>query len=190
MSSFEYLGILVSVVLGLAITRLTAGTSQSIKRSDVRLFWVQLSWTFGIWLYVLAIWWGMVSWDLLDEWTFPLFLFIMFYATVLYLLADALYPHRMPPGTDLEEHFYSHRRWFFGLLAVGGLVDIPETVLKETMGLREVPTAYFVFVGAWLLVAVAGFVSTNRKVHAVLAVGWPLMVLTYLTGSLYMLWQG
>lgn len=190
MSSFEYLGILVSVVMGLALTRLTASASQSIKRRDVKVFWVQLAWTFGIWLYVLAIWWGMVSWDFLDSWTFPLFLFIMLYATVLYLLADALYPHRMPPGTDLEAHFYDHRRWFFGLLAFAALVDTPETVLKETLGLRPVPDLYYPFVASWLGMALVGFVSSSRKVHGVLAVAWPIMVLSYLAGSLFFLFRG
>ena len=190
MSSFEYLGILVSVVLGLAITRLTAGASQSIKRDDVRIFWVQLAWTFGIWLYVLAIWWGMVSWDFLGEWPFPLFLFIMLYATLLYLLADALYPHRMPPGTDLEEHFYSHRRWFFGLLALGAVLDLPETMLKESMGLRPVPVLYYPFVAAWFGMAVVGLVSSNRTVHRVLAIAWPVMVLSYLGEALFVLFRG
>lgn len=184
MTSFEYLGILVSVMLGLAITRLIAGLSVSMIRSrEVKPYWVQRAWTAGIWLYVLGIWWGMVSWDDLRQWTFPLFLFIMLYATILYLLADSLYPHRMPPGTDLEEHFYAQRRWFFGLLALGAIVDVPETVLKQTMELRLVPGGYPLFVGLWFAAAVVGFSTDNRAVHSVLAIAWPALVLLYVAGA-------
>lgn len=190
MSSFEYLGILVSVVMGLALTRLTASSAQSIKRKDIRVYWVQLVWTFSVWLYVLAIWWGMVSWDFLTDWTFPLFLFIMLYATLLYVLADALYPHRMPPNTDFEEHFYSHRRWFFGLLALGAVVDVPETILKESMGLRPVPEGYSLFIAGWLGIALVGFFSSNRRVHAALAIAWPVMVFSYLTSVVFFLFRG
>ncbi|MDH3427475.1 MAG: hypothetical protein OEM23_03485, partial [Gemmatimonadota bacterium] len=118
MSSFEYLGILVSVVLGLALARLTSNVSRSIKRkADYQPYWVQWVWTFNVWLLLLGVWWGMVSWDFLDGWTFFLFLFIMLYATLLFMLADALYPYDMVPGTDLKAHFFEHRRWFFGLFA-------------------------------------------------------------------------
>jgi len=191
MSSFEYLAILVSVVLGLAIARLTAKLSQSIKRKTrVQSYWVQRVWTFNIWLYVLGIWWGMVSWDRLEEWTFFLFLFIMLYATVIFLLADALYPDDMAPGTNLEEYFFAHRRWFFGLLVLTALVDIPETMLKEILELRPAPDGYLGLVAFWLVTAAVGMLTENRKVHAVLAIAWPVVTLGYVSQALFMLWGG
>jgi len=191
MTSFEYLAILVSVILGLAIARLTAKLSESIKRkADIRKYWVQRVWTFNIWLYILGIWWGMVSWDRLDDWTFFLFMFIMLYATVIYLLADALYPDDMSPGVNLEDYFFDHRRWFFGLLALTALVDVPETLLKEVLELRAAPVGYAWLVGFWLLVAATGMVTSNRKVHAVLVIAWPVVTLGYVSQALFMLWGG
>lgn len=191
MSSFEYLGILVSVVLGLALTRLITGLSVSmIRQRQVKTYWVQRAWTAGIWLYVLGIWWGMVSWDFLPQWTYTLFLFIMLYATILFLLADSLYPHSMTPGTDLKQYFYAQRKWFFGLLALGAIVDVPETLLKASMGLRPVPGAYPLFVGPWFIMAVIGYATDNQKVHSVLAIAWPALTLLYVAGAIPVLWRG
>lgn len=189
MSSFEYLAILVSVVMGLAIARLTSSLSESIKRKkQVRRYWVQRVWTFNVWVYVLGVWWGMVSWDRLNDWTFFLFLYIMLYATVIYLLADALYPSDMDRSPDLEEYFFAHRRWFFGLLALTALVDIPETVLKQTFDLRAIPVAYPMLVCGWLLIAGVGFSTSKRRVHAVLVVAWPILTLAYIAQALNVLW--
>jgi len=190
-SSFEYLGILVSVVLGLALARLTSNVSRSIKRkADYQPYWVQWVWTFNVWLLLLGVWWGMVSWDFLDGWTFFLFLFIMLYATLLFMLADALYPYDMVPGTDLKAHFFEHRRWFFGLFALCSLIDIPETILKETFDLRPVPAAYPVLVSSWFVIAVVGMATSNPRVHAVLAIAWPVVFLAFVSQALLVMWGG
>ena len=60
---FDYLAVLISVVLGLAITHVLTGVSRAINdRHNHPLDWVQLFWAVNVLAYVLAVWWGMYWW--------------------------------------------------------------------------------------------------------------------------------
>ena len=59
------------------------------------------------------------------------------------------------------------------------LFDIPETFAKQWWHLRAVPAQYPYLIGALLGIAAIGFISANRKVHAVLSVTWLPALLGY-----------
>lgn len=175
---FDYLGVLVSVIFGLALTHSLTGVSRVIQmRSHVRVYWVHLVWTLNIILYVLGLWWGMYWWKHLDDWTIERFLFLSGYASVIYLLSALLYPHEVAEGFDFEKHFESNRRWFFGVFLFALLLDIPETLSKGVSHLRDVPAQYVVFVPWMLGLGVAGFVFGGRRVQSLLAL---LVLFTFL----------
>jgi hypothetical protein len=181
MSLFEYLGVLISVVMGLGITHLLIGTSKVIQNRDtIRVYWVHSLWTVNVLVYILAIWWGMFWWSSLAEWTFYHFLFVTLYAVALFLLAAMLYPWDFPDDFDFEEYFFRNQTWFFGIQFVAWLVDIPETIFKAGTGLRELPGLYFAFVGTLLTLSLIGALSSNRRFHRFYAVFWLLFVLGYL----------
>ncbi|NIQ81711.1 MAG: hypothetical protein GTN93_27175, partial [Anaerolineae bacterium] len=171
MTLFEYLGVLISVVMGLGITHLLIGTSKVIQhRESIRLYWVHAVWTVNILIYILVIWWGMFWWSSLEEWTFYNFLFVTLYAIVLFLLAAMLHPWDVPTDFDYEEHFFKNRAWFFSLFIVAWCIDVPETTLKAGMGLRELPQAYLLFVTTMLTLSLVGALTRNRLYHAFFAV--------------------
>ena len=189
MTSFEYLSVLIAVIMGLAVTRLLSGVGQVIRRREqVRGYWVHSLWSFNVLIYLLGVWWGMFAWDQAPSWNYFVFLFIVLYAIVLYLTADVLYPNAVESEVDLREHFFGHRHWFFGLLLVAHLLDIPETYWKESLGLRPVPSEYSLMLAAWFAVAVAGLLSSNERLHRALPVvflgaammymGWGVLVLS------------
>ena len=69
MQAFEYLGVLVSVVIGLAMTHLVVGLVQLIQsRQSVTAYWVHLVWVFNILYTLLGFWWFFYSWQSLPEW--------------------------------------------------------------------------------------------------------------------------
>lgn len=181
---FDYLGVLISLILGLALTHLLYGLTRLIElRDSARIYWVQIVWTANIVLFVLAIWWGMFWWKHLAAWTFQQFLFLAGYSIVLFMLASLLYPHECGHETDFEAHFFKQRRWFFGLLIVVFLFDIPETLFKATDHLRGVPPQYIVFVPYMVAISIAGLVTANRRVHAVLSLLWLFGISAYLLFS-------
>ncbi len=178
---FEYLGVLISVVMGLAITHLLIGLSKVIHwRDSVRHYWVHYVWTLNVMVYVVGIWWNMFWWSRLEEWRFYEFLFILLYAVVLFLLASLLYPWSFKEGLDLRKHFLWNRSWFFGILALAWVIDIPETVMKAEGGLRALPGGYVVFVSTLIVLSIAAVFSKSERFHAFFAVFWLVWVLGYL----------
>ena len=179
MSVFEYIGVLVSVIMGLGITHLATGASKLIQhRSEVRLYLPHMLWTLNILMFILIIWWGMFSWSNHEEWFAYEYLFITLYAIVMFFLASLLYPWDMAKDVDVREHFFGNRTWFFGVLLVAWGIDVVATLVKANVGIRPLPTGYFVFIGVQMLIAIIGISSRNRIVHGVLPIIFLVVMLS------------
>ena len=179
---FDYLAVLISIILGLALTHLLFGCSRLIQlRGQVRIYWVQLVWTATVLFYVLALWWGMFWWKHLTLWSFQTFFFLVLYSIVVFMLASIVFPMEFGEGADFEAYFFKNRRWFFGLYILALLLDIPETLTKSFADLRPVPKEYVVFIGAMLAAGAAAFFTSNRKAHAVISVVTLASFVAYLT---------
>ena len=184
MGVFEYIGVLISVIMGLGITHLATGTSKAIQHRDtVRFYLPHVLWTVAILIYILMIWWGMFWWSQHEDWFAYEYLFITLYAIVLFFLASILYPWDMAPDIDFEASFFRNRRWFFGGLTLAWLIDIPETLFKADAGLRSVPDHYVVFVSIELAIALTGFMFKNRKLHFLLPIVYLTFTLSYVLAS-------
>jgi hypothetical protein len=178
---FDYFGVLVSVILGLALTHVLKGLAKLIQgRAQVQAYWVHVVWTANVVVYVLGIWWGMFWWKGLHAWTAEWFFFIATYAIALFMWASMLYPTVAARGLDCEAYFFANRRWFFAIQLAVVLLDIPETLEKQRLHLRDVPAAYVFVVPGLLVITLVGLVTDRRQVHAVLAVGWLVILLAYL----------
>jgi hypothetical protein len=178
---FDYFGVLISVILGLALTHLLRGLAKLIQmRHEVRPYWVHIVWTLNVVMFVLEIWWGMFWWRGLQEWTVEWFYFISAYAIVLFMWASMLFPPEFSSGLDFEKHFFSNRYWFFGIQSVVVLMDVPETLAKGAAHLRDVPKQYGFIVTALLVISVSGLLSGRRRVHGLLCMAWMLIILSYL----------
>lgn len=113
MGIFEYLGVLISVIMGLGITHLATGAAKLIQHRDsVRLYLPHALWTINVLLFILLIWWGMFWWSGHDSWYAYEYLFITLYAIVLFFLASILYPWEMREDFDVREYFLKNRQWF------------------------------------------------------------------------------
>ena len=179
---FDYLGILISIILGLALTHLLFGCSRLIQlRHGVKIYWVQLGWTLNVLIYVLALWWGMFWWKHLTVWTFQVFLFLAAYSIVVFMMASLLFPVDFAEGADLEINFHQNRRWFFGLLLLALLLDIPETVAKGASALRDVPREYVAFLGVMIPITLVALITSNRRAHVGLCLAAMVTLIGYLT---------
>jgi hypothetical protein len=182
LSVFEYLGVLLSVIMGLGVTHLLAGISKTIHhRKTLRLFWVHTLWTFNILIQIVIIWWGMFWWSGQAEWSFFSFLLLLLYAVVLFLAASLMYPWELPDDFDFEVHFFETRPWFFSVLIIAWCIDIPETVLKSDGGLRGLPEAYVFLVATQLVMNLLGAIWPNATYHKIFAVFWPIFTVGYLS---------
>ena len=89
MTQHEYIFIAVSIILGLAITRLLH-TAAMITRAHSRVIfhWSSAIWTGSIMLYILQLWW--VGWGLrtIEQWTFLDFIVLVFGSSCIYGAAE------------------------------------------------------------------------------------------------------
>ena len=89
MTQHEYIFIAVSIILGLAITRLLHTMAmQTRAHSRVVFHWSSAIWAFSIMLYILQLWW--VGWGLraIEQWTFLDFIVLVFGSSCLYGAAE------------------------------------------------------------------------------------------------------
>ncbi len=178
---FDYFGILISVIFGLALTHLLRGLGRLIQmRRETQVYWVHIVWALNGVMLVLAIWWGMYWWKGLQIWSAEWFFFLAGYSVAIFMWVYVLFPAEFEAGANFESYFYDNRRWFFGIQTVVFLMDIPETLQKSVMHLRPTPVQYPLVIAGFLLISVIGLITANRRVHGVLCVAWLMVFLAYM----------
>ncbi len=182
MGIFEYLGVLISVIMGLGITHLAVGASKLVQNRDhCKPYLVHSLWTINVLLYILMIWWGMYWWSGYENWSVFQYLYITTYSIVLFFMSAMLYPYDMDKSIDVEAYFFKQRRWFFSALLVGWLMDVPETLMKSQDALRDIPRGYLVLVATMISITITGIVTSNRRVHFWLPIVWLLLIIGFIS---------
>ncbi len=103
MGVFEYLGVILSVIMGLGVTHILAGFSKTIhQRKTVKPYWVQALWALNVLIYIVTIWWGMFWWSGQQEWSYFQFLLLITYAILLFLSASLIFPWDISDDFDLQ----------------------------------------------------------------------------------------
>jgi hypothetical protein len=181
MSGFEYLIALVSVVAGLSLTRALSGLAKAIHlRGEVQFSAVHLTWTASLLLWLIDYWWFTFLLAPVEQWTIPLFLFVLIYGAIIYFLIALLFPDNLDSGIDLFEHFLKSRRWFFGTFIALGVLDLADSWTKTYYGVGTPPTIlYSVFIATWLLLGIFGATTTSLRYHRAIAFIWLTVVVSF-----------
>ena len=129
MDEFSFLSVLLSVILGLAITQILQGfRGLMLSRTKTRVYWPVIGWAILILLVCFQNWWSMFGMRNRHDWSFEQFAMILLQTILFYLLAGLVFPDFAGEGiVDLKESFYAHRRWFFFI----GLASIVVSVIKS-----------------------------------------------------------
>ena len=179
MQMFEYIIVLISIVIGLALTHLMQGIAGLIQHPDrSRIWWVHLVWVGYMFLNSIFWWWYEFRLQRIELWTFSLYAFVVFYAFYIYLICALRFPRDLEGYDGYRDYFLSRRKWFFGLLIGWGAVDLIDTAIKntaETNYFASLGTEYLISQVALTLAAVVGLVSRRESVHATIAI----LFLTY-----------
>lgn len=137
MESFNYLSVLISIILGLAIAQVLQGVRGLVlTRSKVKLYTPTILWTGMALLIAIQGWWASFSMHQQASWNFLGLLTIVLQATSVYMIAALILPDAKGDNTvDLREHYFAHRHWFFGAL-FGSIVF---SLLKELVLYGRLP---------------------------------------------------
>jgi len=188
MSSFEYVMVLVSIVIALAIAHLLTALGECVRRirglgEPIKLDAVFLLWVGDVLIWLISFWWWEFKFqEVVTEWSFGLYLFVIGYAIGLFMLAEILVPHRMYGVTDTYADFRDGRKWFFGALLLVQAIDLIDTFLKGTeWGMRPASVG---IVAVTVVMAITGFVSERRSVQLGVAIIAFTSQLLYIFGEL------
>ena len=181
--SFSYLTVLLSIVLGLAITQVLLGARGLIlTRAKVKLYYPTLIWAGLILLIAVQGWWANFALHTHAGWTFGALLVIILQAISLYMAAALVLPDVTGSALiDLRDHYFAHRSWFFGAL----LASLVFSVAKELVLAGHLPSPtnlefHLIFGFSVILAAI-----TRREwYHKLLAPVAALLFLIY-TGILF-----
>jgi len=175
MDQFEYVMVLVSIIIGLGITHVLFGLSGIVDRLSRRTVRLELSIAHATWLgfcfaWMIMFWWWEYRFvSRVSDWTVGLYLFLVGYSITLFLLSAILVPRSWEGVDSLKEYFLERRAWFYSLLLLATTMDFFDAYLK---GGLDYIYGQGVFVWMyWLLsvpAAIVGIGSTRLRVHDVM----------------------
>ena len=117
MTIFEYLLVLISIIVGLGIAHILSGIGRIVSHPGRRkIYWVHLLWVGWAFLWLVFFWWFEFARSMTKVWTPTTYLFLVLYAVLLYLFCVIVLPSEAPDGADYRQYYYSRRGWIFLLL--------------------------------------------------------------------------
>jgi hypothetical protein len=174
MGLFEFLMVLVSVVIGLGLTEILSGSANLLRARDtVRFHWFHILFQLGVFFGLLQQWWEFWDMESMGEIGFFAVLAILAPPVLLYLIANLLYPSS-PEGADLEEYYYRQAPLLWGLVIAGTVVGtfVQPLIFGERV-LQPANLSGIPMIAICLVLAV----SKDHRVHAVLG---PIIILMVL----------
>jgi hypothetical protein len=159
MTQHEYVFVAVSVILGLAITRLLNSVAELIRaHKRVTFHWATALWGGCVLLFILQLWW--VGWELrtVSEWTIIDFFVLILGAIFVYGAAELALPTEDYDVTDDEElDFLAHSHSFGRLSALSmlGYFCVGPHVNLTLFGNPTLPSIVFPTVGGILMLLIA-----------------------------------
>ena len=136
MDQFEYVMVLVSIIIGLGIAHILIGVGGIIDRLSSREDRLELSIAHAFWLafcfmwMVLFWWWEYRFSSRVSDWTMGLYLFLVLYAVSLFLMSVLLVPRSWDGVMSLQDYFLRRRVWFYSLLIWTIVLDQFDSYLK------------------------------------------------------------
>ena len=160
MGEFDFISILISIIIGLGITNLLSGAGRAFyRRQKSPIDEVHMVLTASTLLILVLNWWVIFSWRTETNWTFEKFLVLIVWMVSLFMLTIFLYP---PDLSESEEHrdiWLQNRVGYYSAFLVMCLFDILQTAMRG--GLFH-PVWYLPYVGHYALLSAAGLALRRR----------------------------
>ncbi len=189
MSDFEFISIILSIVVGLTITRVLGGLASIVEhRGQLRMNWFSVGWAITVALWSMAFWLGTIN-DTrsLESWTVGSFGILLLMAVGLYFMAAIALPSRIQPGVDLVTHFEAVRRPFFAMFAVWVALTTLSVLIWGVENLIRSGPPFWIGQTGSLAMALLGFATRNRLVHAAILIASLFLTLGLILIRMYVI---
>lgn len=186
MSDFEYLSVLVAIIVGIGVAHLLLSIGRIVgETKSLNVSSVQLLWTANVLMLLVAFWWWAIALRELEEWVFLQLLFLIFDVSLWCLLAAILFPITIPVNYDLSGHFERKRISFFSILILLAFTDPVTSSILGTEHLLELGWGYLHWILACLVAGVLGVFFRNKRLHQVIAIYWGMSLITFVLSWQY-----
>lgn len=136
-SPFEYVTVLISIILGLGITQILTGIADLIHKSErVTAYWPHLIWILFVLLLHIQEWWLLYELKGYQPWRLPTFLFVIAYPINLFVLARMLFPFALKGKViDLKLFYFTNWRKIFSIFTLSAMLSIAFNIFILEFGL-------------------------------------------------------
>lgn len=178
MDAFEYLSVLISIVLGLGITQLLSGFSRwLVQRATFRAYGPAIAWAAFLLVVHVQTWWSMFGLRHYAEWSFLQFSIVLLQPILLFLLATLVLPGSSASDLDLKGNYFAQRPWFFGLFLFLLVVSIVKDVLRSGSLPEPINLAFH---AAMFVIGGSALVARRDAHHRALAYVALLLIAAYI----------
>lgn len=159
MTTFEYVSVMLSIVVSLAFTHLIAGAVRLIQARGTKFSFVYAGWFLLLLFWCVDYWFSLWQARNADIWTLGFVSFLLLMATVLYAACGLAVPTEAEAagGVDLANFHATYRRRFLGVLFVYQVLSI-----FGNLAVAPLQAAALVNVGQIALVAAAWLWGDRR----------------------------
>ena len=180
--AFNYVAVLVSIIIGLCITRVLTGLSDAIQVGNrPRTYWVHTVWMVNLLIGLMLFWWVLYRWHGNAHWTFFIFLWVNVAPILMYLASGVLCPGELEKtgSPDWRDYFYRNRRGFFFIIAAIWPLDVVDTLLKGTEHFIKQGWLYLPAIALWTVGNITAGLTKNERYHAAWTILFPVSQIAY-----------
>jgi hypothetical protein len=165
MDAFNYLSVMVSMIVGLGLTQLFAGIGNLVQvRHRVKRYALHTLWIALLIALHIHMWWSLWALRAVSDWNYGGFVYVLFGPAALVIASHIIIPELLAPRIDNERHYFDTSRLFFGTLAAAAVWAM---LLEPVMGLRPLFTAFRIPQAVGVLLLVGCATSKSKRFHAV-----------------------
>lgn len=178
MEAFEYLSVLISIILGLALTQLLTGAGRLIRIRDRVAFFTPVAiWMGVLFIIIVQSWWTMFTLRLYDEWTFDRFLVVLLHPMLVYLLVELITPDvEGGGGVDMKANYFRQAPVFFG--AMLGLL-LASLARPLVLTWRFTPWLDFAFHAVFIALSIIAIFWRSERFHRLASLLVVLLLFVY-----------
>ena len=182
MTRFEYLSVLISIVIALGMSEVTVSWGRLVQhRNQVRFSWLHTFWSAFILFLMIQFWWGFWNYRTVEDWSLFALIGVVLEATTLVMCALLLTPGRSLSGSlDLERLYFEHSRPFF----LFGVFLLIQFSLVDTL-VVGIPIFHMENFIRFLAVAVVSILawSSSLRLHFALSIVCVLLLAVFLINT-------
>lgn len=167
MTHFEYISVLISIVIAFGISELLSGWARLLRaRERVRFYWIHALLSLFVLVWIVQMWSGFWEFRNHGDWSFfDLMGMLVDFLPLLVIMVIATPSVEGEGPIDLREHYYHNRVLVFGIAAFA-MVQL--AVSDAVVGGQPVWHAENAIRALGLVVALTLAVSRSERVHGAL----------------------